>query len=184
MGCIVLGTSQVPGEPRLSVCTCSNPTPAGLLAPDHCSAATWPLKAQAQRLPRLVYRRSIAWLSDSLRAPCAAWSASQCGLLQHHARLASSCWSGSTGRAFHPHGSAEKFQSCQLHLIPLSQAFLTQWAVTEAVCGCPCARRSFPEARSAGGPEFICVDTEARSEIRQTTSGAPTDAASRHADSP
>ena len=40
------------------------------------------------------------------------------------------------------------------------------------------------EARSAGGPEFICVDTEARSEIRQTTSGAPTDAASRHADSP
>ncbi|HJN11189.1 MAG: hypothetical protein QGG09_01170 [Pirellulaceae bacterium] len=30
------------------------------------------------------------------------------------------------------------------------------------------------EARSAGGPEFICVDTEARSEIRQTTSGAPT----------
>ena len=32
------------------------------------------------------------------------------------------------------------------------------------------------EARSAGGPKFICVDTEARSEIRQTTSGAPTDA--------
>ena len=30
--------SQVPGEPRLSVCTCSHPTPAGLLAPDHCSA--------------------------------------------------------------------------------------------------------------------------------------------------
>ena len=30
--------------------------------------------------------------------------ASQCGLLQPHARLASSCWSSSTGRAFHPHG--------------------------------------------------------------------------------
>ena len=28
-------SSQVPGEPQLSVCTCSNPTPAGLLAPDH-----------------------------------------------------------------------------------------------------------------------------------------------------
>ncbi len=27
--------SQVPGEPQLSVCTCSTPTPAGLLAPDH-----------------------------------------------------------------------------------------------------------------------------------------------------
>ncbi len=33
------------------------------------------------------------------------------------------------------------------------------------------------EARSAGGPKFICVDTEARSEIRQTTSAAPTEAA-------
>ncbi len=40
--------------------------------------------------------------------------ASQCGLLLHHARLASSCWSGSTGRAFHPHGSAEWFQRCRL----------------------------------------------------------------------
>lgn len=54
--------------------------------------------------------------------------ASQCGLLPHHARLASSCWSGSTGRAFHPHGSAERFQSCELHLILLSQACLAQWA--------------------------------------------------------
>ncbi len=52
--------------------------------------------------------------------------ASQCGLPQHHARLASSCWSGSTGRAFHPQGSDERFQSCNLHLIPLSQAFLAQ----------------------------------------------------------
>ncbi len=45
-------TSQVPGEPRLSVCTCSHPTPAGLLAPDRCSAAAWPLNALVQRLPR------------------------------------------------------------------------------------------------------------------------------------
>jgi hypothetical protein len=50
--------------------------------------------------------------------------ASQCGLLRHHARLASSCWSGSTGRAFHPQGSDERFQICNLHLIPLSQALL------------------------------------------------------------
>ena len=50
--------------------------------------------------------------------------ASQCGLLQPHARLASSCWSGSTGRAFHPQGSDERFQSCRLHLILLSQALL------------------------------------------------------------
>ena len=58
--------SQVPGEPRLSVCTCSNPTPAGLLAPDHYGAAAWPLVFQKQRLPRKVFRSSIAWLSDSL----------------------------------------------------------------------------------------------------------------------
>ena len=68
MGCIVPGASQVPGEPQLSVCTCSNPTPAGLHAPDRSfySAAAWPLVQQKQRLPRKVSRSSIAWLSDSL----------------------------------------------------------------------------------------------------------------------
>ena len=58
--------SQVPGEPQLSVCTCSNPTPAGLLAPDHYGAAAWPLVEQKQRLLRKVFRSSIAWLSDWL----------------------------------------------------------------------------------------------------------------------
>ena len=42
------------------------PTPAGLLAPDQYSAAAWPLVIERQRLPRKVFRRSIAWLSDSL----------------------------------------------------------------------------------------------------------------------
>jgi hypothetical protein len=41
-------------------------TPAGLPAPDHCGAAAWPLVCQQQRLPRRVFRRSIAWLSDWL----------------------------------------------------------------------------------------------------------------------
>jgi hypothetical protein len=40
------------------------------------SAAAWPLVIERQRLPQKVFRRSIAWRSDSLRAPCAAWSAS------------------------------------------------------------------------------------------------------------
>jgi len=48
--------------------------------------------------------------------------ASQCGLPSPHARLASGRWSGVTGRAFHPQDSAERFPSCFLHLIPLSQA--------------------------------------------------------------
>ena len=51
---------------QLFVCTCSNPTPAGLLAPDHYGAAAWPLVIERQRLPRKVFRRSIAWLSNSL----------------------------------------------------------------------------------------------------------------------
>ena len=59
------GSPQVPGESRLSVCACSA-TPAGLLAPDQYSAAAWPLVCEQQRLPRRVFRRSIAWLSDSL----------------------------------------------------------------------------------------------------------------------
>jgi hypothetical protein len=42
------------------------PTPAGLQTPDHYGAATWPLVNQQQRLPRKVFRSSIAWLSDSL----------------------------------------------------------------------------------------------------------------------
>ena len=40
----------------------------------------------------------------------ASWSE----LPQYHARLASSCWSGSTGRGSHPQGSDERFQSCKL----------------------------------------------------------------------
>ena len=42
------------------------PTPAGLLTPDHYGAAAWPLDPQVQRLPHWVFRRPIAWLSDSL----------------------------------------------------------------------------------------------------------------------
>src|SRR5262245_43412009 len=41
-------------------------TPAGLRSPDHCGGAAWPLGSQKQRLPRGVFRRSIAWLSDWL----------------------------------------------------------------------------------------------------------------------
>jgi hypothetical protein len=45
---------------------CSNPTPAGLLASDHCGAAARPLVCKKQRLPRKVFRSSIAWLPGSL----------------------------------------------------------------------------------------------------------------------
>jgi hypothetical protein len=58
--------SQVLGEPRLSVCTCSTPTPAGPRAPDRYSAAAWPWVIERPRLLRGVFRRSRAWLSDWL----------------------------------------------------------------------------------------------------------------------
>jgi hypothetical protein len=45
---------------------CSNPTPAGLLVSDHCDTAAWPLVCKKQRLPRKVFRSSIAWLSNWL----------------------------------------------------------------------------------------------------------------------
>mgnify|MGYP000362590560 CR=1 FL=1 len=78
--------------------------------------------------------------------------ASQCELPQHHARLASSCWSGSTARDFHPQGSYERFQSCNLHLIPLSQALLGAIASTAAgLCRCQLAAVKFT-AGSSGQP--------------------------------
>ena len=58
----------------------------------------------------------------------ASWSE----LPQYHAKLASSCWSGSTARDSHPQGSDERFQSCSGHLIPLSQALLGAIASTSA----------------------------------------------------
>jgi len=48
--------------------------------------------------------------------------ASQHGSPHHHARLASGCRPGSAGRASYPQSSYERFQSCILHLILLSQA--------------------------------------------------------------
>ncbi len=49
--------------------------------------------------------------------------ASQYGSTRHHARLASSRWSGVTARAFHPQGSYERFQSCILTSHPPSPSF-------------------------------------------------------------
>ena len=61
------GSPKFLGNLNHSVCTCSKPTPAGLLAPDQKkSAAAWLLVIKRQRLPRQVFRRSIASLSDSL----------------------------------------------------------------------------------------------------------------------
>src|SRR5262249_1445018 len=57
--------SQVPGEPRLSV-RHGQSTPAGPRSPDRCGAAARPPVSEQRGLPRTVFRRSIAWLSDWL----------------------------------------------------------------------------------------------------------------------
>ena len=107
--------SQVPGEPRLSVCPCSSdPGRTDRIRPLRCRSVAPGMrttKAPAKGLSRL--NRMAFGL---------AVYASQAGLPRHHARLASGCWPGSPGRAFHPQGSIERFQICFLHLILLSQA--------------------------------------------------------------
>src|SRR5262249_27116195 len=55
------------------------------------------------------------------------------GLPHRDARLASSRWSDAPGRAFHPQGSYERFQSACLHLLLLSRAVLSAITST-AVC--------------------------------------------------
>ena len=98
--------SQVPEEPQLSVCTCSvdsgriddtRPLRCRDVAPGDRTA-----KAPTLGLSKL----------NSMAFGLAAY-ASQAGLPRHHARLASGCWSGATGRAFHPQDSDEKFPSCE-----------------------------------------------------------------------
>ena len=115
-----IGAPKFLGNAQLSVCTCSNPTPAGLFAPDHYSATAWPLVIERQSLPREVFRRSIAWLSDSLstlrRTGCPA--ATQDSLPV-------------AGQALPDGLSTRKvplkgFRAVSLHLILLSQACLAQ----------------------------------------------------------
>jgi hypothetical protein len=114
--------SQVPGEPRLSVCTWSS-TPAGLLAPDQLQSSSVAPAMETTKAPTM--KKTLSRLNDM--ASGLAVYASSSRLPIHDARLASGRWSSATGRAFHPQGSAERFQSCFLHLILLSQAFLAQF---------------------------------------------------------
>jgi hypothetical protein len=103
------------------------PTPAGLLVPDRCSAAAWPLVIVRQRLPRKVFRRSIAWLSDWLST---LRSAGYPNTTQDSLPAA--------GQALPDGLSTRKvptkgFRSASLHPILLSQTLLGANDVTDAV---------------------------------------------------
>jgi hypothetical protein len=99
--------SQVPGEPQVSVRHVQS-TPAGLLAPDDNGAAARPLVSEKQWLPRKVFRRSIARLSDSLST---LRSTGYPLPTQDSLLPARRDWSDSSGRAFHLQGSDERFSS-------------------------------------------------------------------------
>jgi hypothetical protein len=99
---------------------CSNPTPAGLLASDHCDTAAWPLVCKKQRLPRKVFRSSIAWLSDSLFT---LRGVSYLSTTQNSLPVAGQALLDGVRTRKVP---MKRFQSCRLHLIPPSQAFLAQ----------------------------------------------------------
>ena len=109
--------SQVPGEPQSSVCHVPNRRRQDCLHQTiKCNSVALGHRKAKAPTNGLSTRNSMAFEL--------AVYASQRGLPQHHARLTSSCWSGSTGRDSHPQGSDERFQSCRLHLIPPSQALL------------------------------------------------------------
>jgi hypothetical protein len=59
-------TSQVPGNPNCPFAHVPIRRRQDCLHQTVHSATAWPLVLQKQRLPRKVFRRSIAWLSDSL----------------------------------------------------------------------------------------------------------------------
>ena len=95
-------------------------TDAGrIVTPDHFGAATWPLVIERQRLPRKVFRRSIAWLSDSLSTLRRAGRP-----VRRKTRfqpLVRRYWTG-----FPPAGFRRKVSECFVHLSLLPQACLAQ----------------------------------------------------------
>ena len=81
--------------------------------------------------------------------------ASPRGSPQHDARLASSCWSDTTGRAFHPQGSYERFPSCFLTSLPPLPSFA--WRNHIDRCRfCAFGRHLGPTHRGRPGQASIC----------------------------
>ena len=95
-------------------------TPAGLPAPDHYGAAAWPLVCEQQRLPRLVFRSSIAWLSDWLST---LRGAGYPATTQDSLPVAGQALPDGLSTRRVP---AKGFKAASLHLLLLSQACLAQ----------------------------------------------------------
>ena len=103
--------SQVPGEPRLSICHVLR------LRQDRWSQTVQDRgMAPGKGTPKAPARNRLSKL-DGMAFGLAVY-ASQRRLPGRHARLASRCGSGSPGRAFHPQGSAERFPECYPYIFP------------------------------------------------------------------
>jgi hypothetical protein len=118
-------SSQVPGEPRLSVCPCSvDSGGTGRARPlRRGSVALGIRKAKAPT-------KGFSKLNSMAFGLAAGTVRSMVGfaveVAPHHARLASGRWSGATGRAFHPQGSNERFQISLRSSHPPFPSFLAQ----------------------------------------------------------
>jgi hypothetical protein len=107
-------TSQVPGEPLCSYAVLSDP--GGTDASGAWTSSVLPPQRPRRRLPRLIFRGSIARLWNSLCTLRAADCSHQ------HATLASGCWPALPGGIGCPQGSMKGFSVVSLHRFPLSQA--------------------------------------------------------------
>ncbi len=88
------------------------------------TARTRPLRCSSMALGTTTAKAPTKGLSklNSMAFGLAVYASP--GSLPHHdARLASGRWSGATGRAFHPQGSYERFQSCILTSHPPFPSF-------------------------------------------------------------
>jgi hypothetical protein len=95
--------------------------------------------------------------------------ASQCGLPTPRARLASSRWSDSTAQASRPQGPTERFQSCLLHLIPLSQASCRNRSDPRTMA----RHRDDPTGRARSAGDGTTPDRGRRSrQMRRSSTGA------------
>jgi hypothetical protein len=102
--------SGVPSSWRTPISVCHvQSTPAGLLTPDQYGAAAWPLAAEQQGLPQVVFRSSIAWLSDSL--PTLRRLGYPSRRKTRFQPLVRRYWAG-----LYPQGSYERFPSCTRYI--------------------------------------------------------------------
>jgi hypothetical protein len=87
--------------------------------------------------------------------------ASQCGLSTPHARLASSRWSDTTGRAFHPQGSNERFQGPYNISSPIPKL---AWRnrIDRSVGEPRCARRCRRTEARSSQPTAVCATDPCR----------------------